>query len=122
MKNKKFLLVSASLVLLLILYLLIYSYFPNKVFKCVFYEISGFKCPGCGITRLLHNFINFRFVVGIKNNYFVGVTFPLIVYGFIYTVYVCCFDKNVSKRFNVCCVIYLVMLIFWGIIRNIIGV
>jgi hypothetical protein len=29
--------------------------------KCVFHQLTGFECPGCGITRALHHLLHGRF-------------------------------------------------------------
>ena len=61
--------------IILLLILLIY-YFINKYtgiyIPCVFHEITGYKCPGCGITRLFFHLINFQ----IKEAFFDNPYYP----------------------------------------------
>ena len=104
-----------------VVYYFLYINFPKFVIKCLFKEITGFKCPGCGITRMLVNFINFNLLDGFKYNMFLAITLPYVIYVIVYSCYVYVKDKRANKFFNVSCYIYVGMLIVWGIIRNIVG-
>ena len=42
--------------------------------KCVFYQITGLHCPGCGATRSLHALANGNFYLAVRNN-------PLLILG-----------------------------------------
>lgn len=109
------------LAILLITYFFIYTYFPEFTFKCAFFEITGFKCPGCGITRMLSNFIELKFEEGYIYNIFLAGTLPIILIGAIYLGYSYVYNKKAGKGFNILCFIYAVLLIIWGIVRNIMG-
>ncbi len=89
---------------------------------CLFYEITGLSCPGCGITRMLTQYLQFNFKEGIKFNYFLGFSLPIIGFLIFMMCYYYLFNKKYHKWFNVICIIYLLMLIVWGIIRNIISI
>ena len=103
-------------------YYVFYINFPRHALKCVLFEITGLKCPGCGITRMLSSFIQFDFIKGIKYNLFLGVTLPLVGYIVLYSCYLYVYDKKSGKTFNIFCIVYLVLLLIWMVVRNIIGV
>lgn len=110
------------LFLVLLGYYFWYINFPKLALKCIFYEITGLHCPGCGITRMLASFLRFDFVKGIKYNIFLGVTLPFIVGIIIYSCYLYIVDKKSGKGFNIICYVYVVMLIVWSVVRNLIGI
>ena len=114
--------VAIILVIVAIAYYFLYKNFPQLALKCAFYEVSGFKCPGCGVTHMLVHFIELDFVKGIEHNVFLGATFPFVGYVIAYSCYLYVMDKKGSKVFNVSCIVYVIMLFVWGIVRNIIGI
>ena len=107
---------------LLVGYYFLYTYFPKLAFKCIFYEISGLRCPGCGITRMLVGFIGLNFWESIRFNFFVGITFPFIMSVVVYTCYLYVTEKKASKLFDIVCWLYVGLLLVWFIVRNIVGV
>lgn len=48
----------------------------NLIPECVFHKITGYNCPGCGMTRASIALLNFHFMESIKYNI-------VIVYGFV---------------------------------------
>ena len=104
---------------LLIFYYFLYINFPQIALKCIFFEFTGLRCPGCGISHMLSNFIHFNFANGIKCNFFLGITLPLLIFIFIYYGYLYVNGRKSDKNLNVICCIYIILLILWGIIRNI---
>ena len=41
-------------------------------FKCIFKDLFGIRCPGCGLTRSFISILNFDFISAIKYN-FLGI-------------------------------------------------
>lgn len=119
---KNLFLIVVSVVSILIGYYFIYTYAPKFTLKCIFYELTSLKCPGCGITKMLVSFLRFRFLEGIRYNVFLGVTFPFVLWIFVYSGYLYVVDKKNGRIFDVSCFIYVVLLLVWGIIRNIVGI
>ena len=113
---------SCVVICLLVIYYFLFSYFPKLAPKCLFFELVGFNCPGCGISRMLSNFIKLNFIDGIKFNYFLAFTMPFVLFAIAYSVYLYLINKKANKVFNVCCFVYLVLLIIWGFVRNIVGI
>lgn len=50
------------------------SFFP----PCPFHEITGFFCPGCGITRALHALVHFDVPRALAMNAFLISSLPLL--------------------------------------------
>lgn len=87
--------------------------------KCIFNELTGFYCPGCGGQRSLHALLNGHFLAAIDFNLLFILLLPLIIYFMI------CFisGKKYSRssfiynaRFSLAVAITVVS--FW-ILRNI---
>lgn len=110
-----------ELSLLLFGYLLVYLFIPFFRLPCVFNLITGLNCPGCGISRMLVSFSQLEFLEGIKYNYFLAFTFPVVVIFIIYGGYFYVTNKK-NKALEISLVIYLILFILWGIVRNIIHI
>ncbi len=41
-----------------LVYLYFHSPYEHTVTYCVFYHLTGLKCPGCGMTRALYNLLH----------------------------------------------------------------
>ena len=111
----------------LLLFVILISYYfivRFTAFKipCLFFEITGLSCPGCGITRMLTQFLQFKFDKGVAFNYFLGFTLPVVVFIILMMSYYYIYNKKYSKWFNALLFVYLIALILWGIVRNIIGI
>ena len=46
---------------------------------CLFYEITGLKCPGCGLTAMCIHLAHFRFVEALHANPLMFFLGPLLV-------------------------------------------
>lgn len=106
--------------ILLIYFLICYKYSFLKI-RCVFHEITGLNCPGCGISRMISSFIKLDFKSGIKYNYFLGYTFLILIFMIGYYIYSYINNKKIKyiEWFNI---LYLILLLSWGIIRNILKI
>ena len=111
-----------KLILILISFLIIY-FILNELLDvgipCLFYEITGYYCPGCGITRLLFSLLKLDFYQAFRYN---PLIFILIIITGIYWLV-----KFILKKFinisiaipNYVYYILLVIVIIFGILRNI---
>lgn len=103
-------------------YYFIHKFYPSFALKCLLFEMTGLKCPGCGVTRLLFNFVNFNFKGGVEYNCFIGYTFPFVLFVIGYCSWVYIFDKKYSKWFNILVSVYLGLLLVFFVVRNIVGI
>ena len=121
---KKRLLKVFSINIILLLLLLGY-YYLNKYFyigiPCLFYKITGFKCPGCGVTRMLFSLIKLDFKRAFFYNPVVFILLPFLVSYIIYQEYIYITKrKNNLKIPEFVYYILIFILIIFGILRNII--
>ena len=105
-------------------FLFIIYYLLNKKIgigiPCVFHELTGLYCPGCGITRLLFSLLELNFYQAFRSNPLVFILLILIILYLIL--------KLILKRFNINLTIpnyiyyfLLIIVILFGILRNIPG-
>ena len=109
-------------ILILFLVLVIYhllSHLFNFRIPCIFYEITGLYCPGCGVTRMLFSLINLDFYQAFRYNPLVFIILRLyIIYLIIKIIAKLLFKKNL-KIPQVILNIIIILLILYGILRNI---
>ena len=98
-------------------------YFLNLKFgftiKCPFHTITGFYCPGCGITRMLFSIITLDFYQAFRYNPFV---FVLLVLTIIYLIikFILLRFKNIKISIpQYVYYIIIVLAIIFMILRNI---
>lgn len=81
-KSEIFLIVAVSAIVIL-LYALFdpqrYSIFP----KCLFYSITGLKCPGCGLQRAFHQLLNGHISAAFHYNAMIMGAIPYLGLGFV---------------------------------------
>ena len=105
------------LLLLLIIYLLLSNYFHIYI-PCPIKAITGFYCPGCGITRMLYSLINLDFYAAFRYNPLVFLSLPIGL--FIYVDYLIKKDKSLYNKIpETFWYIVIVLLIIYGILKNI---
>ena len=124
-KNRIIRLASFTFLALLGLFLLYLLYrFTGIGFKCPVFEITGFKCAGCGNTHALQSLLQLDILKSFSYNYI----YPIEMF-YIFWVYLNS-AKNYIKngKFNykppcqVLDIIILVIVILWIPLRNILGV
>ena len=93
---------------LLVIYLVLNERFGISV-PCLFYKVTHFYCPGCGITRLFFSILKLDFYQAFRYN-------PLVFILIILYIFVKLFKVKVPKT---AIYILLVVVILFGILRNI---
>ena len=89
---------------------------------CVYYELSGLYCPGCGMTRAAFSLLKLDFYQAIRYNAFSIVILPLILLYIIGGVYAWLFNKPnfIDKKIpGVIWIIFIIALLLYGVLRNI---
>ena len=87
---------------------------------CLFRLITGYRCPGCGLTTMCLNLLDFKFVLAYHSNKFVFVSIPFLIFVFLYQCYLTANKKKEPLWYKVCCIGYIAAFVLFGIIRNII--
>lgn len=108
----------------LLIGILIGYYFFNRLthisIPCFFKLISGFECPGCGITRCLFSILELDFKKAFNYNQLVFIMLPFFTIYYIYKTYMYIVNKKekiiISDSFRI---LLLIIVIIFGIIRNI---
>jgi hypothetical protein len=99
-KHQKFLdyvLLSVLITIPLVLLLLPSYFFDIGNSLCLFTNLSGYNCPGCGLTRGIMHLIHFDFETAYSYNMLSFIILPILVtWWFFKTKYYIkkCFKKN----------------------------
>ncbi|SKB92237.1 Protein of unknown function [Lachnospiraceae bacterium] len=86
---------------------------------CVFHRITGFRCPGCGITHMVLHTVKLDFNAAYHDNPFLFVSLPFLAGEIIFDKYLRHKGKKMPLWNNVLLIVYLVMLLGFGVYRNI---
>ena len=86
---------------------------------CVFRLVTGFQCPGCGISRMLAALIRLDFVSALHYNPVILLTSPILLFAFIHSDidYIWSGKYSVGK-YQFLWIAELVILLAFGVIRN----
>lgn len=122
MKNNKLhiLIILLILTIILILYSVLFHF--GIVIPCVFHELTGLYCPGCGVTRMIFSLLKLDFYQAFRYNNLIFLFIPFIL--------VCVIDFIIKKLNNKSDYLYqktsdkvwiilLVITLLFGVLRNI---
>lgn len=118
--SKKLIITGLAGVVCVAYYLLLTSF--NIGIPCLFHEITGLLCPGCGITRMILAILHLDFKSAFQYNQVIFVLSPVIIY-FVIRLYVSWLKSKpykLSLLENIIVYIMLIVLLIFGIVRNII--
>ena len=82
---------------------------------CPIRKITGWLCPGCGITTLFICLIKFDIKGAFFANPFLFVTMPFLIFELVYSLIP---EHRKNKKNNISLLIYAVLFILWGVLRN----
>lgn len=103
---------------LLIVYSVIFLITGNGL-PCIFHKITGFYCPGCGISRMFISIAKFDFYQAFRYN---PLVFILLILFFIYVIIELIHFKKKGYYFKINKWLYIVLLVIvisFGIFRNV---
>lgn len=90
---------------------------------CIFHLVTGYQCPGCGVTRMCVALLQMDFAKAYASNPVLFVLTPIMVLVFL--PYVAGYVRNgrweMNRLQNVVLYLCIVVLIGFGIFRNIIA-
>lgn len=88
---------------------------------CLFYKLTGFQCPACGVSRMLVSLAHLDFAAAFRYNAFLLVTAPVLLFCLIYpdVRFVLRGDRKLGWV-NAVLWCELVLLLAFGIVRNLI--
>lgn len=88
---------------------------------CIFHRITGFYCPGCGVTRMCINIIKLDFYSAFRSNPAIFVIIPFLAVIFAVRTY-SVLKYGIAKQkiwMTVIEITSIIILIIFGILRNI---
>ena len=109
-----------TILIALLILVIVYSKFSfDAGVICPVKEIFGWECPGCGGTRMAVAMLNLDFYQAFRYNPFMFITLPAI--GIIYVTQTIKFilHNEVSNWLDKFLIAYAIMIVIYGIIRNI---
>ena len=113
-----------SLMICLVVVIVSFLYlFLNKQYgfgiPCLFHEVTGFYCPGCGITRTIFALMQFHFVEAIHYNALVVILIPIlgILFGIQYFEWL--LNRTILKIPNWVWYLLVIVTLLFGVLRNI---
>ena len=108
-------------ILIFILIGVLFAFKLGITVPCPFHAITGFYCPGCGITRCIISLLHFDFYRAFRYNPLVFILLPFISAYILYKLYIWLFekeDKVTKKLVGYPMYILIIILLIYGILRN----
>ena len=102
--------------------LIYYFVVTRTAFKipCLFHEITGFLCPGCGITRMIISITRLDFYSAFLYNKAVFLTIPIIFY-LIFSMerrYILTGSRKLTRLEKNLAWAEIALLVIFGVVRN----
>ena len=85
---------------------------------CWFRTITTLKCPSCGVTHMFSDMVHGDFAAAFKDNIVMFCIWPFIAGLLICADYRTTAHKKLPKWCNIVMIAIVVILVIWGIIRN----
>lgn len=91
--------------------------------KCVFHEVTGFQCMGCGSQRMLHALLHGDLAGAMRANMFLFFSLPVILFLLFTELWRKRFPGLYRKIYSVPMIITTAaMLGAWLLVRNMLGI
>lgn len=85
---------------------------------CLFNKITSLNCPACGSTRMVVSLLNGRVYQAFRYNTFIFISIPYIIIMYIRCSISYVLTGRLSKAICKSLLVYMILLILFGIIRN----
>lgn len=88
---------------------------------CMFHLVTGWKCPGCGVTRMADRLLHFDFVGAFSCNAAVMlllIPWAVVIGAWCYR-YIRYGDGRLARWMNAILIASIVILVLFGILRNV---
>lgn len=94
--------------------------FTGSGIPCIFRTVTGYKCPGCGITHMMICLLRLDFKGAFLANRVIFILMPLfaVLIGYHMVQYIKYGKTNISKKENYMFYVLIAILVIWGICRN----
>lgn len=118
--NQKRLMISVLILFLLLLLYFLYIHYQFAI-PCLFHEITGWYCPGCGITRVFISLSHGNIGQAFRYNSLVTTLFPVavILLGNSYYCWLLDRKETLTKKVpNWIWYCFIMLAIFFAILRN----
>ena len=109
---------TAAIVLAVGLCYLVWIKTTGIYIPCMFRLITGFKCPGCGITTMITALVSLDFETAFNANPFLFITAPLLCGELIYRLHARYNGREVLRIHDTAVICYAATLCVFGIIRD----
>lgn len=122
MKNRA-IKVSISFTILILIGVSYYlvTYFTGLYIPCYIRLITGFRCPGCGITHMIINIFHMNFAAAFKSNQLLFLTTPIIIAMIVCKIY--CYIRynnyKTDKWIDIISLILIALFLIFTVLRNI---
>lgn len=87
---------------------------------CPVHNFTGFKCPGCGVSRMFISLMKLDFKSAFEANRLLLVTLPVIAsLLFVYFFrYIKTGSRKISKAENIIYIVLIILFLIFGVVRN----
>lgn len=87
---------------------------------CPVHYFTGFKCPGCGVSRMFISLMKLDFKSAFEANRLLLVTLPVIAsLLFVYFFrYIKTGSRKISKAENIIYIVLIILFLIFGVVRN----
>lgn len=88
---------------------------------CPFRLMTGWKCPGCGVTHMLMALSRLDFAAAREENVFLFYTSPVIFFEILFAAYLYLKNKKMPRWNEAFLAFFCVLLLAFGVYRNFAG-
>lgn len=121
-KKSSLIIVLITIILALIAIIIVKENNPEETtfIPCMFYKLTGIKCPGCGMTRAVHYLANGNIKMAMWYNLMLFPAGIVLLYtGYRYMIYLIKDEEIMNKTLEILTYILFVLIIIFAFVRNI---